>query len=406
MQDHTIIHQCLLCHYADLAPILSLQATPPANQFVLQPIKQTTYPLDLMQCQNCQHIQLSCVIDPEILYRDYVYVSGTSTITQQHFQNYADKIIKDYQLDNKSFVIDIGSNDGTFLSNFKKHNIKVLGIDPARQVAQQAQDHGIETWPQFFNAMVAKEIVQQYRQADVICANNIFAHNADLDTITEGIAQLLKNDGVFIFEVSYLMDVLDTNGFDLIYHEHLHQHHLTPLIKYFKRFSMTVFDAECIDIQCGSLRVYVCKNKSTKYNISSRIKEITQLEKVIPLKLSTFVARISHIKEQLLNKLYHYKLIGKTIVGYGAAAKSTTLLHNFGIGTDILTAICDDSRWKIGLLSPGKHIPIVSPSYLYDNEPDVCLILSCNFTESIMQNHQKFKGTWIVPMPKVREFSI
>lgn len=405
MQDYTIIHQCLLCHHTELVPVLSLPPTPLANQFVKQSVIQNIYPLDLVQCQNCQHVQLSCIVDPEILYCEYVYVSGTSTVTRQHFHNYAEKLIKNYKLNQDNFVVDIGSNDGTFLSNFNKQNIKVLGIDPAWQAAKVANNNGIKTWAQFFNAMVAKEIVKEYGHADIICANNVFAHNANLDTITEGINHLLKDDGIFVFEVSYLMDVLDMNGFDLIYHEHIHQHHLTPLIQYFNKFKMHIFDVECLDIQCGSIRVYVSKNTCHKYPISSHVRELLQLEKVLPLKLNNFGTKILQLKEKLVGVLQDYKSKGKNIVGYGAAAKSTTSLYYFGLGIETLDVICDDNEWKIGLLSPRKHIPIVSPQYLYDKKPDVCLILSCNFAESIIHNHSKFKGQWIIPMPKVKEVS-
>lgn len=419
MKDYYEITKCLLCGHPELSKILSLTPTPPANAFVKFKVSQTTIPLDVLQCQNCQHVQISCIVDYDLMYSDYVYVSGTSAVTRQHFQDYADTLIKNYNLDSNSFVVDVGSNDGTFLSNFKSHHIKVLGIDPAWQIANVANQQGITTWSQFFGLDVAKEIVQKYGHADVISCNNMFAHNGNLDGIVEGIYHLLKDDGVFVLEVSYLMDVLDTNGFDLIYHEHIHQWSLTPMIQYLKKFNLQVIDAECIDIQCGSLRVHISKETCNKYTVSSHVKEIIELEKVLPLKLSKFSDKIEKTKNELMGKLRQYKKEGCRIVGYGASAKSTTLLHHFDISSKlttvlhqhdindnsyILDAICDDSDWKIGKFTPGTCIPVVSPQYLYDKSPDFCVILSCNFADSIMKNHPDFKGTWIVPLPKYKEY--
>lgn len=400
MQDHRIITGCLLCDHTDLALVLSLEPTPPANQLVKEPIEQKKYPLELLQCQNCKHCQISCIVDPAILYRDYYYVSGTSKITREHFRKYAEKLINELKLDSHSFVIDIGSNDGTMLSNFKKQNIKVLGIDPAIKISEQANKNGIETLPEFFNLFTAKDVLKKYSQSDLIVCNNMFAHNDNLNTIVEGIKLLLKDSGSFVFEVSYLMDILDSGAFDLIYHEHIHQHHLTPLIKFFKKFDMIVYDIECIDIQCGSIRIYVSKEDR---EIRSSVKEIIELERVIDNKLEKFSSKINEIRYNLTNLLKQYKSEGKKIIGYGASAKSTTLLHYFGIGTEILDAIIDDSEWKQGYLTPGTHISIVKSNHLCNY--DVCLILSINFADDIIKQNKEFLdrgGIFIVPIPNVK----
>jgi len=406
---------CRLCGSQRLTEVLTLTGTPPANAFVAageREAEQATFPLDVFFCEDCAHVQLPDVVDPELLFANYVYVSGTSPVFVQHFKDYAEAVTAGYAGGNASgLVVDIGSNDGTLLRQFQDLGFQVLGIDPAREIARQATEAGIETLADFFSADLARDILASRGAARIITANNVYAHADDLTGITAGIQALLADDGVFVFEVSYLVDVFEKTLFDTIYHEHLAYHTVIPLVDFFARHGMELIAAERVSSHGGSLRG-IAQRAGGPHAVQPSVAECIGHERALGLDraetLQGFGAKIDGIKDELTRLLRELKAAGKTVAGFGAPAKATTLMYHFGIGPQVIDFIVDDSPLKQGLYSPGMHIPVLPSSAIYDTKPDAVVILAWNFAEPIMRNHARYLeqgGQFIVPLPKVETFS-
>jgi len=401
---------CRLCESTQLDEVLKLEPTPPANAFVpaqLVGVAQPVFPLDVFFCQSCGHVQLLDVVDPKILFENYVYVSGTSPVFVKHFEDYTNDILARFHPPEKSLVVDIGSNDGTLLRFFQKAGHTVLGIDPAREIASRASENGIETKCGFFTPALAKSIRQEVGPAHVITANNVFAHADDLKGIVSGIADLLAPDGVFVFEVSYLVDVFEKTLFDTIYHEHVAYHSVKPLQQFFASNGLELISSERIDSHGGSLRG-VAQIAGAGRDVQPSVSRLIDLEASLGLDraetLQAFGQNIEDIKDKLTEILRQLKREGKTIAGFGAPAKATTLMYHFGIGPDLIDFIVDDSPLKQNLFAPGLHIPVLPSAAIYDKKPDAVVILAWNFAEPIVANHQKYLddgGQFIVPLPAV-----
>lgn len=401
---------CRLCGSPELEEVLKLQPTPPANAFVAAELvgtEQPVFPLDVFFCASCGHVQLLDVVDPKILFENYVYVSGTSPVFVKHFENYANDILGRFQPPEGSLVVDIGSNDGTLLSFFQKAGHKVLGVDPAKDIAARATENGIETRCDFFTDELAQSVKQTHGPAHVISANNVFAHADDLTGIVNGVRELLAPNGVFVFEVSYLVDVFEKTLFDTIYHEHVAYHSVNPLKAFFASNGMELISADRIDSHGGSLRG-VAQLAGAGRSAQGSVSNLVKLEASLGLDraetLKDFGRKIEDIKNQLTNILHHLKAEGKTIAGFGAPAKATTLMYHFGIGPDLIDFIVDDSPLKQNLFAPGLHIPVLPSAAIYDKKPDAVVILAWNFAEPIMANHQQYLdngGQFIVPLPMV-----
>jgi len=402
---------CRLCAGIDLQEVLSLEPTPPANAFVPKELvgkDQAVFPLDIFFCQSCGHVQLLDVVDPKILFENYVYVSGTSPVFVKHFEDYANDVLNTYQPPKGAMVVDIGSNDGTLLSFFKKAGQTVLGIDPAKGISQDATERGIETWCDFFTPELSAKINQEHAPAHVITANNVFAHADDLTSIARGIADLLAPGGVFVFEVSYLVDVFKDVLFDTIYHEHMAYHAVGPLQRFFPQVGLELFAAERVPSHGGSLRGFVQLAGGTHTGDGS-VDRLLEIERRLKLDDSTtlkeFGARIDRLGETFTGVLRELVAAGNTIAAYGAPAKCTTLLHHFGIAPGVIEFIVDDSPLKQGLYSPGLHIPVVASDVLLERMPDVLIILAWNFADVIMEKNAEFRdkgGKFLIPVPKVR----
>lgn len=402
---------CRLCGGMGLQPAFSLSPTPPANAFVAADKKnevQETFPLDLYFCESCCHLQLRDVVDPAVLFENYVYVSGTSPVFIKHFEDYAKDITERFQPASGGLVIDIGSNDGTLLRFFQKDGHKVLGIDPAKKIAAEATASGIETWPLFFDAALARRIASERGRAAVITANNVFAHADDLKGFADGVRELLAPDGVFVFEVSYLADVFTKTLFDTIYHEHVAYHSVKPLRAFFANRGLELIEALRVDSHGGSLRGMVQRRGAARPigpSVAERVMEEEALGLDKPGTFREFAKRVDSLKNRLGELLRSLKKEGKSLAGFGAPAKATTLMHHFGLGPDLIDFIIDDSPWKQGLLSPGLHIPVVGSSALYERKPDAVLVLAWNFADSIIAKHKAYLdlgGRFIVPLPEIR----
>ncbi len=402
---------CRLCGGGDLTQVLSLTPTPPANAFVGaaaldQP--QGCFPLDVFFCEDCAHVQLLDVVDPALLFENYVYVSGTSPVFVKHFENYAGDMVRRFVAQPAgALAIDIGSNDGTLLAAFKGHGLSVLGIDPARDIAADATARGIETQAAFFTSELAQLIAGERGRARVITANNVFAHADNLADIVIGIRELLADDGVFAFEVSYLVDVFEQTLFDTIYHEHLAYHSVKPLRRFFAANGLRLFAAERVGSHGGSLRGFV-GHADGPWDDDGSVAERVEIEEALGLDkaatLLKFAEKIDAVKAELGEILAAIKAKGGTIAAFGAPAKATTLMYHFGFGPEIVDFIIDDSPLKQGLYSPGMHIPVLPSSALYERNPDATIILAWNFAEPIIANHTAYReagGQFIIPLPSV-----
>lgn len=400
---------CRVCKGKNLTKVLTLGPTPLANAFLSKKqldMDEDFFPLDVYFCNNCSFLQLGHIVSPKVLFSDYVYVSSTSKVFINHFEEFAKDVYRRFKLNSKSLVIDIGSNDGILLKPFKKLGTKALGIEPAKKIALVARKEGIETISEFFSVDLARKIVKEKGNAKIITATNVFAHIDDLDEVVKGLNVLLDEDGVFIMEVPYLIDFLEKKYFDLVYHEHLSYWSLKPLITLFKRFNMVLFDVQKVAAHGGTIRVFVKKEKGP-YRVEKNVSKFLELEKKSGLSnINTYIKfadKIQDNKIKLLELLADLKSKGKSIGGYGAPAKGNTLLNFFSIGTEILDYVVDDSPWKQGLYTPGKRIPVVSSKKMYEKKTDYILILAWNFAESIIKMHKRYQesgGKFIVPVPK------
>lgn len=409
-QNHYKREDCRLCNSKDLELVFSLESTPPANEFLKKEElneEQEKYPLDIYFCSKCFHVQLLDVVNPEILFRNYVYVSGTSPVFVKHFNDYADKILNSFDFGKNPFVIDIGSNDGTLLRAFKERDCTVLGIDPAKEIVKAANENGINTICDFFSPKLSETIKQDHGKADIVVANNVFAHVDDLRGFATGIRELLSESGVFVFEVSYLLDVYEKTLFDTIYHEHLDYHSVKPLKSFFDSLGMELTRVERIGSHGGSLRGYA-QLKREELRVEKSVNELIELESekglYKPETFKVFAKNINNLGEELNALLKDLNSKGKKIAAYGAPAKATTLMHHFKIGPELVDFIIDDSPLKQGRFSPGYHIPVVSSSELYNQKPDYTVILAWNFADPIIKNHKKYSdegGKFIVPLPEL-----
>ena len=408
-RDYYLRSSCRICKSRSLQSVIKLTPTPPGNAFVTKDqihASEAVYPLELFFCNDCCHIQLGHVVDPKILYqRDYSYVTSTSQVFVKHFEMFCHQIVNAFKLDSSSFVMDIGSNDGTCLSFFRNKNMKVLGIDPATHIAESASANGIPTIPTFFSSKLAGEVVKEYGHADLITSHNVCAHIDDLDDLISGVRCILKGDGIFIMEVGYFLDVYSNKWFDTIYHEHLDYHTVTPLPRLFDRFDMEIIKVERIEPQGGSIRVIV-QNSGGPHPVEDSVSSLISIENSSGLQkpgtLIKFQSDIDNIGKHLREIIKEIKDQNKTIAAYGAPTKATTLTYHFGIENEDIAYIVDDNPLKQGLYSPGKHIPVFDSKLLYEDLPDFVLILAWNFAESIIENHQEYLsrgGRFIVPMP-------
>jgi len=407
---------CRLCLSKDLVEAVRLTPTPPANEFMSAGTggeieAQEEFPLYLVYCGRCGHVQLPVVVDPERLFRNYVYVSGTSPVFVDHFRRYADEMIRQLELIPGDLVVEIGSNDGTLLKFFRDAGMRVLGVDPAKDIAARATADGVETLPEFFTPEVAQKIVRERGHAMLVVANNVFAHADDLRGIADGVKILMNGRGVFTFEVSYLPDVLEKTLFDTVYHEHLSYHSVGPLVRFFESCGMTLRDAQRIDTHGGSLRGTAVGRRDTI--VSKNVTDLIAYENAMGLPpdgngrvpFDVFNQRILVQRDALRKFLAQARADGKRVAGFGAPAKATTLMYQFGLGPSDLEFIVDDSPLKQGLFTPGKHVPVLPSSAIRELKPDYLVILAWNFADSIVAKNQAFRdagGKFVVPIPEFR----
>jgi C-methyltransferase-like protein/putative zinc binding protein/methyltransferase family protein len=401
---------CRSCGASELARVLDLGRQPLANS-IRRPSElrspEATYPLKLVFCPACSLVQITESVSPEVLFRDYPYFSSVSPSLVEHARRLAMRMLDERRLGPQSLVMELASNDGYLLRHYHDAGVPVLGVEPAGNVATVAESRGIPTHCVFFGREFAAELAEQGRRPDVLHANNVLAHVPDLNGFVAGIAVLLRDHGRAVIEVHYLKDLLDNCEFDTIYHEHLCYFSLTAMDGLFKRHGLVIEDVELIDIHGGSLRVFTAS--ATAAAPCESVKRLLEQEREWgvhdPETYSEFSGRVTHLKAELRGLLERLKEQGSRIAAYGAAAKGSTLLNAFDIGSETLDFVADASPHKQGHHMPGSELPIVSPERLVSSKPDYVLLLAWNFAEEILQQQKVYMelgGRFIIPVPEPR----
>ena len=388
--------------------ILDLGEQPPSNSFLnVNELNspESKFPLRLFWCENCYLVQLLDIVDKEYLFKNYFYMTSASKPIVEHFKKYAQDVYKEFlQKENDSFVVEIGSNDGSLLSEFKKLGTQILGIEPATNLSDLANQSNVTTKNTFFSSEVSKDIVKS-RNASVVVANNVIAHIENLQDLMYGIKILIGNNGVFIFEVPYLVDLIKNLEFDTIYHEHLSYFSILPLLKLVEQFGLEIFDIRKQSVHGGTLRIFVSKKDNCQINNS--VKFFIHEENELGLDKIKFYQKFStdvkELKKNLIEILIQLKKENKSIFGYGAPAKGNVLLNYCGIDTDFLDYIVDTTPLKQGKYTPGTHIPVYSPDKILDEgDGSIALLLAWNYKSQILDKENQFRtngGKFLLPIP-------
>jgi SAM-dependent methyltransferase len=397
-------------------PILTLGSSPLANALRRPEQREqpeARYPLEVLRCPACSLVQLSISVAPELLFRDYVYLSSVSEAFVAHARGLVEQVVRGRRWDADSLAVEIASNDGYLLQHYCAHGIKVLGIEPARNIACIAREQrGIETIEDFFSSDLAARLAADGRRADVIHANNVLAHVPDLNGVLAGIARLLKDDGDAIIEVPSLRDMIDRLEFDTIYHEHLFYFSLTALDRAFAHAGLTIVDVERQEVHGGSLRIFAQRGdgrRAPDRDGTKRVAAMLDAERAwgvdTPQRYARFQDDVAGLKRKLVELVGDLKRQGSAIAAYGAAAKGTTLLSYCGLGAGELDFVIDRSPVKQGLLTPGTRLPILPPEKLLEIMPDFVLLLVWNFADEVMAQQSEYRrrgGRFIIPVPEPR----
>jgi 2-polyprenyl-3-methyl-5-hydroxy-6-metoxy-1,4-benzoquinol methylase len=401
---------CRGCGAAGLEIVLDLGEMPLANALLTEaelPLSEPRYPLALAFCSRCLLVQITHTVEPAKLFREYAYFSSVSDEMVAHAGQIAARMRAQLNLDERSLVIELASNDGYLLQHYLDEGIPVLGVDPARNIAESAAARGIPTLAEFFNADVANTLRQSGRVADVVHANNVIAHVPDIHGFIAGIATILKPEGLAVIETPYVRDLVDRMEFDTIYHEHIFYYSLSSISRLLANHGLTVVDVERIAIHGGSLRVFVARDEGAApmAAVSRLLDEeaaagLTKIEY-----FNEFATRVEALGSSLRALLAGLKQDGKSIAGYGAAAKGTVLLNAFRIGAETLDFVADRSPHKQGRYMPGVHIPVVPAERLAEALPDACLLLVWNFANEVIAQQAEYVrrgGRFVIPAPVPR----
>ncbi len=394
MEDFRVRPDCRLCG-GPVREVLRLPDTPLANELSLTSDPgQDVFPLYLSRCDSCGHVQLPVVVNPDRLFRHYVYRSGTSGLFVKHLHDFA----RDVAVPPGSLVVEIGSNDGTLLAEYARLGSEVVGVDPAENIADIAErENGVPTIRAFFGKETLDHPLLAGRKADLVVANNVFAHADDLSGILDGIHAVLAEDGRFVFEVGYLCDVVSRGLYRVVYHEHVSYHHLGPLQGFLARHGLFLYDAVRVSTQGGSIRCFAGVARPGDSVVSARLADLLRSETPDSVDVSRLSAVIASAKNSLRPRLDAARASGKVVCGYGSPAQLVTTCYALGLTEDDVAFIIDDNPLKHGMFTPGLHWPIVSPSFSRELKPDVCVIFSANFADDIISRHPEFGGEWIIP---------
>ena len=398
------IDKCQISGIKDLKTIISLGYLPPVNKLkkINKPtFEDTFYPTDLMFSSSSKLIQLSTLVNKEILFpKEYPYTSSTTKILRENFKELYKDCKKIINISKKDLIVDIGSNDGNLLSNFQK-NHRVLGVTPEK-IGKIAIKRGIPTLLKYFDKSATKIILKKYGKAKIVTATNVFAHIENVDQLMKNLMKILDKNGVFISESHYLVSLIQTNQYDTIYHEHLRYYSLQSLKYLFKKYGIKIIYAKKINTHGGSIRVYATKNN--KFKVNKNVQKILDYEKNF-LNWKTFKKfkkNIVNSKLELFSILKKLKAQNKKIYGIGAPSRASTLINYVGLDENIIDCVLEiEGSYKIGNYIPGKKIPILSEKKLYSDPPDYVILFSWHITSELKTNLKRrgFKGKFIIPLP-------
>jgi hypothetical protein len=403
------IKECRNCRGTKLELVLDLGQHPPSNSFLdpaRLPREEKRYPLELVICRDCLLAQLSCTVDPSEMFTDYVYVSSTSRSLRDHLTQLAASLYAFGKPRPGDLVVDIGSNDGTLLKGYLGKPVRILGIEPS-SVGEIAQKSGIETHRAFFNLQTAQEVVRKYGKARIVSATNVFAHIPCQDDFLAGLQDLLEEDGMFVIEVPYLVDMLEQNLFDTIYHEHIFYFSVLALDHLLQSRGFRIFRVERYSFGPSGppIRVFIGK-KSASFEASPDVERLKSLERRLglenPAVYLAFAGRVWQLKERLLQRMGELKRQGEKLIGYGAPAKGNTILNAFGLDRDWLDLILEKNTLKIGLLTPGTRIPVVDEDAFEMRNYRYALLLSWNLVNEFLEKSDFIRkgGKFILPLPE------
>lgn len=401
--------KCIVCETNDVKEFLDLGETALANKFITEEEKnkniEKKYSLKVGFCNECSHVQLMEHVSPQEMFDDYLYISSTSNTLKNHLHSLADTIVDRTKLDKKNLIVDVGSNDGTLLSQFVKHGFTCLGIEPAKNLIELAKKNGVDSYNDYLTPESAKLIVENHGRASVITSTNSFPHIPDLNSFMEAVNLLLAEDGLMVIEAHYLVDLIEQYAFDTIYHEHVSYWALRPMEALFDKYNFEIVNVERLALHHGQIRAWI--KRKGKSDVQSIVKDLKEYEINSGLnRCETFkrFATKTYENRSLLNQLLSdIEDAGKTYVGYGAPAKGNTLLTFMGMTSDRLKYIADKSPLKQGRYTPGTHIPVVEAESIVRDSPDYVLILAWNFVEEIIDQLGDYKdagGKFIIPVPE------
>lgn len=402
------VRNCQICSATPLETVLALGHHPLPSSYLHEAglyEPEITYPLNLCRCVACGLLQLDYIVDPKLVFPpEYPYQTGMTNMLVRNFQSLAETVIPARGLDPDSLVVDIGSNDGTLLQAFKDRGMRVLGIEPT-DVAKLANERGIETLQEYLTVETARAAAEAHGRAKLVTAANVFAHIPNPAGIVESVKELLDEDGVFVSESQYLLDIVEKLEFDTVYHEHLRFYALKPLLKLFANADMSVVDAERISAAGGSIRVYAMKGERLA---TPRVQEIIAAEEAAGLfdreALQRFADHAIQAKRNLLATVLECRKKGR-VVGIGAPVRGNTLLGFTKIDSTLLDYTCERTGSpKIGMYTPGTHIPVADEKRLFEEHPEFAMILSWHIGDELVKKLKElgFKGKIIIPLPEPR----
>ncbi len=403
---------CRFCNTLLEQVVVDLGETPLANSFLSKKMlneKEEFFPLKVLVCKKCHLVQLEEVETPQNIFTNYAYFSSYSKSFLDHAKNYVSMMIDRFHIDNDNFVVEIASNDGYLLQFFKEKNIPLLGIEPAENIARIAKEKEINTINEFFGKELAEKLIKKHKKADLIICNNVIAHVPKINDFVSGLKILMSENGIITIDFPHLMELVDHNQWDTIYHEHFSYFSFFVMQKILEKNQLKIFDVEKIPTHGGSLRVFCTHSENKIIKIQESVHNLLKLEKEKGMMEVSYYQNFSKKIIDVINQFTEFcdnvKNEGKTIVGYGAPAKANTFLNCCRIKQDIFEYVVDLSPHKQGLYLPGSHIHIKSPDEIKKSKPDYVVIFPWNLKEEIMSQIQYIKnwgGKFVIPIPKLQ----